>query len=311
VHKFLAQVTAVAVLLSSGLGTLARRFEVLNNCPSDIVLTINDEEGVQIPLAAGTAAARSFPDADNVFFFTLSNGGNNDGTGFARAIFHGAQNYYFLAVDPNHLNAGIRIIPEAQPAADGFCPAVQCDSATCSTAFTLSNIPTTFPKPVPGIPPKAPLFECPGSAGYNITFCPTGKFPNNPPAGQAVHPKKNAKKCLDVRGGVFKNGTPVQIFDCNNTPAQQWALTRGSTKVKLVGTNFCLDAGSTPGNGVGMKIWQCFDNLPAQQWFFTDDNRIALEGKGLCLDLTNGVTTNSNRVQTWKCTNGNQNQIWN
>lgn len=36
-----------------------------------------------------------------------------------------------------------------------------------------------------------------------------------------------------------------------------------------------------PGNAIGMKIWQCYDNLAAQKWFFTDDNRIALENRGL------------------------------
>ncbi|KAJ3507116.1 hypothetical protein NLJ89_g6483 [Agrocybe chaxingu] len=99
-------------------------------------------------------------------------------------------------------------------------------------------------------------------------------------------------------------------YDCNGTNAQKWVIARGSTKVKLAGTNFCLDAGSTPGNGIGMKIWQCYDNLPAQQWYFTNDNRIALEGRGLCLDLPNGVLTNSNQVQTWQCTDGNNNQVW-
>jgi hypothetical protein len=29
-----------------------------------------------------------------------------------------------------------------------------------------------------------------------------------------------------------------------------------------------------------MKIWQCYDDLPAQQWYYTDDNRLAVEGKG-------------------------------
>ena len=30
-----------------------------------------------------------------------------------------------------------------------------------------------------------------------------------------------------------------------------------------------------------MKIWQCYDNLPAQAWFYTADNRVALTGKGM------------------------------
>ncbi|KAG9222080.1 hypothetical protein CCMSSC00406_0009309 [Pleurotus cornucopiae] len=79
-------------------------------------------------------------------------------------------------------------------------------------------------------------------------------------------------------------------------------------KVQLAGTNFCLDAGSSPANGVGMKIWECFDNLPAQQWFLKADDRIALENQGLCLDLTNGNVTNGNQVQTWQCTDNDINQ---
>lgn len=35
-----------------------------------------------------------------------------------------------------------------------------------------------------------------------------------------------------------------------------------------------------PANGVKMKIWTCYEGLAAQQWYWTDDNRIALTGKG-------------------------------
>ena len=77
-----------------------------------------------------------------------------------------------------------------------------------------------------------------------------------------------------------------------------------------------------------MKIWQCYDNLPAQEWVYTDANTITL-GKtgestilerdlsqvvdvvlGYCLDLTKGVTSNGNPAQIWKCSSGNKNQIW-
>ena len=100
-------------------------------------------------------------------------------------------------------------------------------------------------------------------------------------------------------------------YDCNGTPAQDWKLNKGSTKVQLNGTNFCLDAGVPPfANGRGMKIWTCFSGLAAQQWFYTDDNRVALENQGMCLDLTNGNLANGNQLQTWQCTNGNTNQVW-
>ncbi|KAF5361913.1 hypothetical protein D9756_002827 [Leucocoprinus leucothites] len=131
-------------------------------------------------------------------------------------------------------------------------------------------------------------------------------------AGQTVlHPiSATTNKCLEVRGNVQANGTPVQIFDCNGTPAQQWLLTVGQTSVRLANSPFCLDAGASPTNGTPMKIWECFANLPAQQWVLTTDSRIALSGRGLCLDLPSGNLTNTNVVQTWQCTDGNVNQIW-
>jgi hypothetical protein len=59
-----------------------------------------------------------------------------------------------------------------------------------------------------------------------------------------------------------------------------------------------------------MKIWKCYDNLPQQTWWFTDDNRIAVKDQGLCLDLQDGVFEDWATVQTWQCTDWNTNQIW-
>jgi len=93
-------------------------------------------------------------------------------------------------------------------------------------------------------------------------------------------------------------------YDCNGSAAQVWAINKNDTKVQLSGTGFCLDAGSgqsdfststreffsplifvftcsAPANNVGMKIWTCYDNLPAQAWYYTEDNRIAVTGQGV------------------------------
>ena len=117
-------------------------------------------------------------------------------------------------------------------------------------------------------------------------------------------------------------------YDCNGTPAQNWVVVEGSTAVQLAGTNYCLDAGSStsvsplsyttplttyaePADGVGMKIWQCYDDLQAQEWVYTKSSgRIALGKTGQCLDLYKGVLTNGNKVQTWSCSTGNKNQQW-
>ena len=62
-----------------------------------------------------------------------------------------------------------------------------------------------------------------------------------------------------------------------------------------MGPDYCLDAGSNISNGVGLKIWTCYDGLDAQAWYATDDNRFAVTGKGQCLDVTGGRFQNSNQ----------------
>lgn len=125
-----------------------------------------------------------------------------------------------------------------------------------------------------------------------------------------IHPFGVVGKCLNVKGNVTANGTPVQVFDCNGSSGQNWSIVKGQTKVQLAGTNFCLDAGSKPASGVALKIWTCYDSLPAQDWWFTNDSRIAVTNKGQCMDFKDGLFTNNNTVQTWKCTDNNTNQVW-
>ncbi len=84
-----------------------------------------------------------------------------------------------------------------------------------------------------------------------------------------LHPNHNNKKCLDVRGNIQADGTPVQMYareasdflcsktkfifysyDCNGTGAQNWIVNRERTEVQLAGTRFCLDAGPVAGEFV-------------------------------------------------------------
>ncbi|KAF9556255.1 hypothetical protein CPC08DRAFT_694670 [Agrocybe pediades] len=277
---------------------LTRTYVVHNKCPKQINLFVGGQQVNTLPTGG------SLTRVDNVaagFWYTDLNGGRYTGVGTTRAAFSTEE--YWLIKDFGSINTGLSVAPRHVPVPPDECVPIACNDTVCPQAFT--GVPQDFPFPTSG-----PVFTCPFSnTTFDLTFCPDGKLPPN--QGIAIHPNADASKCLDVRGAVFANGTPVQIFDCNGTPAQNWFFVRGSTKIQLANTNFCLDAGSNPANGVGLKIWQCFDNLPAQQWFFTNDNRIALENQGQCVDLTNGILTNANQVQTWKCTDFNTNQIWN
>ncbi|MEV6983501.1 beta-1,3-glucanase family protein [Sphaerisporangium sp. NPDC051017] len=64
-------------------------------------------------------------------------------------------------------------------------------------------------------------------------------------------------RCLDVQGGGTANGTLLQLYDCNNTGAQNWVqLSNGSMQNPQSGR--CIDSpnGAT-GNGTRLQIYDC------------------------------------------------------
>jgi hypothetical protein len=63
-------------------------------------------------------------------------------------------------------------------------------------------------------------------------------------------------------------------------------------------------------NGLQMKVWTCFNDLPQQNWTVSSSGQIKLAGTNFCLDLTDGSTANRNILQLWTCSNGNANQVW-
>ncbi|BEI90886.1 uncharacterized protein CcaverHIS019_0309560 [Cutaneotrichosporon cavernicola] len=123
-----------------------------------------------------------------------------------------------------------------------------------------------------------------------------------------IHPNGNKGKCVDIAGGKLEPGTQVRIWDCNATPAQRFRLSRGNGQIMVGDTALCLEAIEEK-NGGQVTIGRCNRSL-RQEWWYTDDNRIAMTGRGLCLDLPNGQTWNGNPLQVWGCGAGNTNQVW-
>ncbi|KAF6764149.1 G-X-X-X-Q-X-W domain-containing protein [Ephemerocybe angulata] len=299
-HRFApSAILAVVVAVAS-----AQTYRVHNSCPSEIELFIGGQS--QGSLSRGAVIIKTDLGTSPGFWYTTANGGIVDGLLVAaKAGFYFEPNYwyYYLVRDPNssHFNTGIRIVP-SQPESGGYCRTAECSSGICTTAYTSPPVFHGGPPPANSPPPTPPVYQCkvdPSQISFDITFCPSGEWPS-----------ETGTLCIDVQGNVLANGTPVQIYDCNGTGAQRWVLQAGGTKLRLANTNLCLDAGSNPGNGVQMKIWQCFDSVPAQSWQFTQDNQIALQGTGLCLDLPNNNSANGQVLQTWSCGNLNTNQIW-
>jgi hypothetical protein len=115
-----------------------------------------------------------------------------------------------------------------------------------------------------------------------------------------------AGKCVDVMNRLNNNGTPIQLFDCNNTPAQYWQLQSDGT-VRALGK--CMDvtsAGNT--NGTKIQLFDC-NGTPAQQWKVTSLRQLINVGSNKCLDVTGGNSTNGTQLQIWDCLD-QDNQRW-
>ncbi|WP_436531794.1 ricin-type beta-trefoil lectin domain protein [Actinoplanes sp. HUAS TT8] len=106
-------------------------------------------------------------------------------------------------------------------------------------------------------------------------------------------------KCVDVSGddtGV--NGTPIQLWDCQTTSADQhW--TWSGTALTTIGR--CLDVTSAgTANGTVLQLWDC-NGTGAQQWVQQADGSLKNPSSGRCMDSPSGATANGTRLQIWDC----------
>ncbi|MEE4584633.1 RICIN domain-containing protein, partial [Streptomyces antimycoticus] len=75
-------------------------------------------------------------------------------------------------------------------------------------------------------------------------------------------------KCLDVASGGTADGSLVQLYDCNGSAAQQWAVPAARDIVNPQADK-CLDAtGGSSANGTRLQIWTC-TGAANQKWTVT------------------------------------------
>ncbi|MFI1068806.1 lectin [Streptomyces puniciscabiei] len=116
-----------------------------------------------------------------------------------------------------------------------------------------------------------------------------------------------AGKCLDVAGANPADGTPVQLYDCNGTNAQQWTVGSDGT-IRALGK--CLDVtGNSTADGAKVQLWSCTGGAN-QKWTVTAAHDIVNPQADKCLDVTDNNSANGTRTQIWSCS-GAANQKWN
>ncbi|WP_316752222.1 ricin-type beta-trefoil lectin domain protein [Streptomyces herbicida] len=115
-------------------------------------------------------------------------------------------------------------------------------------------------------------------------------------------------KCLDDNAGGTQNGTHIQLWDCNGSPAQVWHWV-GET-LRLSGhEDKCLDvAGQGTANGTLVQLWDC-NGGPNQQWVPQPNGSVKGAQSGRCLDDPGSSSANGTQLIIWDC-NGGNNQKW-
>ena len=113
-------------------------------------------------------------------------------------------------------------------------------------------------------------------------------------------------KCVDVAGASSANGTPIQLYDCNDSAAQRWSVTADGT---LEALGKCLDVASgATANGSATQLYEC-NGTGAQQWEAQPDGTLRNERSGRCLDAAGASSENGTRLIIYDC-HGGANQRW-
>jgi Ricin-type beta-trefoil lectin domain/Glycosyl hydrolases family 16 len=113
--------------------------------------------------------------------------------------------------------------------------------------------------------------------------------------------------CVDVRGANTANFTPVQVYTCNGTNAQQWTVVEAGSTLQALGKCMDINGGGTA-DGTTVDLYQCNDT-GAQVFIPQSDGALYNPQSNKCLDDTNWGGSGT-QLQIWDCT-GNSNQHWN
>jgi hypothetical protein len=113
--------------------------------------------------------------------------------------------------------------------------------------------------------------------------------------------------CVDVRGANSANSTPVQVYTCNGTTAQQWTVVAAGSTLHALGKCMDINAGGTA-DGTKVQLYDC-NNTAAQVFIPQSNGSLYNPQSGKCLDDT-GYGGSGTQLQIWDCS-GNSNQHWN
>jgi len=112
--------------------------------------------------------------------------------------------------------------------------------------------------------------------------------------------------CVDVRGANAANFTPVQVYTCNGTNAQQWSVVQAGSTLHALGKCMDINGGGTA-DGTTVDLYDC-NNTGAQVFIPESNGELYNPQSNKCLDDT-GFGGSGTQLQIWDCADSS-NQIW-
>jgi hypothetical protein len=144
------------------------------------------------------------------------------------------------------------------------------------------------------------------SVAYVAAYSTSGGGTTPPPTGTTGPITGYQGLCMDVRGANSANFTPVQVYTCNGTNAQQWTVVQAGSTLHALGS--CLDVnGAGTANGTTVDLYTC-NGTGAQVWEPQSNGELYNPNSGKCLDDT-GYGGSGTQLQIWACAD-TSNQQW-
>jgi hypothetical protein len=145
------------------------------------------------------------------------------------------------------------------------------------------------------------------SVAYVAAYSTSGGGSTPPPPPPGAGPITGYEGlCVDVRGASTALFTPVQVYTCNGTNAQQWTVVQAGSTLHALGMCMDINGGGTA-DGTTVDLYTC-NNTAAQVFIPESNGELYNPQSNKCLDDT-GYGGSGTQLQIWDCTD-NSNQQW-
>jgi hypothetical protein len=142
-------------------------------------------------------------------------------------------------------------------------------------------------------------------AAYSTGSGTTTPPPPPPPSGGSAITGYQGL-CVDVRAANPADFTPVQVYTCNGTNAQQWTVVQAGSTLHALGKCMDINGGGTA-DGTTVDLYDC-NNTGAQVFIPQSNGELYNPQSNKCLDDT-GFGGAGTQLQIWDCADS-ANQQW-